>query len=170
MTVHPILLSALLVDAVRMGVEKAAAHHALGAGVLVAELPSDVSLPSRSTRLAVRANTPAIARAGLSLDMVAWPLKKRTFSLAGTELTVGRDPENDIVVPHAAVSKLHARIAVDAKEAHIWDAGSANGTRVEDSAATRDLPVLLTDRAVVRLGEMPLLFFRPSTLLELLLA
>ncbi|HSB77836.1 MAG TPA: FHA domain-containing protein [Candidatus Methylomirabilis sp.] len=51
-----------------------------------------------------------------------------TFSLAKGELTIGRNPGNDILIENAGVSRRHAVIKWSDDRASIEDLGSANGT------------------------------------------
>ena len=46
-------------------------------------------------------------------------------------LIIGRDPSNPICVPEQAVSRQHARIALDGKRWLLTDLGSRNGTMVD---------------------------------------
>ncbi|MBN1824801.1 MAG: SpoIIE family protein phosphatase [Candidatus Eisenbacteria bacterium] len=50
----------------------------------------------------------------------------------GRAYTVGRTPENEIVLAHPAVSRRHARIECDETGCVVEDLGSTNGTRKED--------------------------------------
>ena len=83
----------------------------------------------------------------------------RTGELAGTEhrigaeATIGRDPENTIVLPAGVVSKRHARIVFDpaARAYRIEDLRSRNGTRL-DGAPVEDC-VHLDALHVITIGE-----------------
>ncbi|MGI9253815.1 MAG: FhaA domain-containing protein [Thermomicrobiales bacterium] len=50
--------------------------------------------------------------------------------LRGASVTIGRAPDNDIVLPAEGVSRHHARIELDAFTARVVDLMSTNGTRV----------------------------------------
>ena len=74
-------------------------------------------------------------------------------SFAGTVL-VGRAGSNDVCIPHPSISKLHARLRMGpAGELAIQDAGSSNGTSVNDKPLTGDVSVTLVDGASVVLGH-----------------
>lgn len=47
---------------------------------------------------------------------------------AETEVTLGRDPSNDIVIPDSSVSLVHCRLYVDGDRVLVNDLGSTNGT------------------------------------------
>ncbi len=53
-----------------------------------------------------------------------------TFSLARGELTIGRNPGNDILIDNVGVSRRHAVIKASADRVVVEDLGSANGTFV----------------------------------------
>ncbi len=49
-----------------------------------------------------------------------------------SEITIGRDPANQIVIEHPSVSSRHARIRQTGGGVHLTDLGSTNGTYVND--------------------------------------
>ena len=53
-----------------------------------------------------------------------------TFSLAKGELTIGRNPGNDILIDNVGVSRRHAVIKMSGGRVTVEDLGSANGTFV----------------------------------------
>jgi hypothetical protein len=57
---------------------------------------------------------------------------KKTQSSYPSMITVGRAPNNDLVIQDGLVSKFHAWFRVTDGQASVADAGSANGTRVND--------------------------------------
>jgi len=78
-------------------------------------------------------------------------------------ISVGRATNNDIIIRHDSVSKLHAHFhygtMVRLDQSHnatlmLDDVGSANGTRVNDRPLKRDVPrpVYVTDR--IAFGEI----------------
>jgi DNA-binding winged helix-turn-helix (wHTH) protein len=64
--------------------------------------------------------------------------------------TIGRDPQSDVWLNFASVSRHHALIIVEELTARVEDAGSKNGTRVGGVAAAA--PVSLQDSDVVSIG------------------
>lgn len=85
------------------------------------------------------ASPPAPQRYALAVE--SGPEAGRRFSVAG-EVTIGRSPENDVVLNDPQVSRLHARIILDEGSVAIEDAGSLNGTYVngERTGRARLLP------------------------------
>jgi FHA domain len=55
---------------------------------------------------------------------------RRTYPLAGQDVTIGRSPESDIRIQSPFVSRLHARIFVQDADTLIEDLGSKNGVLV----------------------------------------
>lgn len=87
-----------------------------------------------------------------------------TFSLAKGELTIGRNPGNDILIENAGVSRRHAVIKWTGDRATVEDMGSANGTFVNGKKITThdlhdgDEVVIVKHRMIFRLpkeGEPP---------------
>jgi hypothetical protein len=54
------------------------------------------------------------------------------YSLFKDEVTVGRGEDNDVVIPHASVSRAHARLMKRNGSYELMDLNSTNGTFVED--------------------------------------
>lgn len=63
------------------------------------------------------------------LIFVTGPLAAQRYSVE-TEVTLGRDPSNAIVIPDATVSLVHCKIQFDGGWPYLVDLGSTNGTRV----------------------------------------
>ncbi|HEX5131001.1 MAG TPA: HD domain-containing phosphohydrolase [Candidatus Krumholzibacteria bacterium] len=66
----------------------------------------------------------------LHLRIISGTAKGRTISLtaANVPLTIGRDPENSLVLDHTAISRFHCRITSEGGQFFIRDLGSTNGT------------------------------------------
>jgi hypothetical protein len=64
------------------------------------------------------------------LVMHAGPLAGRAFPLDKTEIFIGRDLSNDIVINDPEVSRRHARLFLQGNNFVIEDLGSTNGTAV----------------------------------------
>jgi DNA-binding winged helix-turn-helix (wHTH) protein len=72
------------------------------------------------------------------------------------ENLIGRDRESVVWIDDASVSRRHARISVDEREAKIEDLGSKNGTFVRGERI--DNCVRLTDRDAIRIGPASMIF------------
>lgn len=78
---------------------------------------------------------------------------ERSFIVPMGSTTIGRAPENDIVLDSQDVSRRHARIDCSASGIRIHDLGSTNGTRVNgESVSVADL----ADRDTISVGSQRL--------------
>ena len=60
-------------------------------------------------------------------DGTAW-----TRDLDRARIDIGRDSDNDIVLPHAAVSRRHCLLEYDGAVVVVKDRGTANGTFLDN--------------------------------------
>jgi ABC transport system ATP-binding/permease protein len=72
-------------------------------------------------------------------------------------ISIGRTPDNVIVVPHAQVSSKHAAILRAGNELYVEDRGSANGTFVRGQRLAPGQRVPVQNGEKVYIGPMPLL-------------
>jgi class 3 adenylate cyclase len=83
--------------------------------------------------------------------------RKGHMHLIDTEpITVGRSPENTIVVPNALISRKHARITWDGEHYLVEDLGTRNGTLLNRQAITA--PTALKDGDEIVLPGISLVF------------
>jgi len=61
----------------------------------------------------------------------------RKYDLIDNQANIGRDPSNDIVIDHSAVSRRHAKIIKLKDSRYVVDLHSTNGTYVNDKPVTR---------------------------------
>ncbi|MHB8419013.1 MAG: FHA domain-containing protein [Myxococcales bacterium] len=80
------------------------------------------------------------------------------FPLSGTEVTIGRDPTNDVVIADISVSRKQAQMRRLPDGWLIADAGGGNGTRVNGLAIEE---VLLHDGDLIEFGNTELQFVEP---------
>jgi len=79
----------------------------------------------------------------------------KEIKITQPEFTIGRRPDNDLVIDHAAVSGRHARIVQVQSVFFLEDVGSTNGTFVNDRRIDRRQ---LQDTDVVTIGKHRLIF------------
>lgn len=72
------------------------------------------------------------------------------FEVPGSEVRIGSDPSNDLVVPMRGVSRFHARLVPDASALRLFDLDSKNGLLVRGK---RCREVTLLPGVVVQAGE-----------------
>lgn len=77
------------------------------------------------------------------------------FYLEQPRITVGRDPECDIFLNDVTVSRAHAVLHLDGADVHLEDAGSLNGTYVNDVIVTE---ATLRSGDTVQIGRFQMVF------------
>jgi ABC transport system ATP-binding/permease protein len=92
------------------------------------------------------------------------PRKHRTVigelkldQLQGALISIGRTPDNQIVVPHPQVSARHAQITNQGGQLLLEDLGSGNGTFVRGQRLARGQKVPVANGEKVYIGPMPVL-------------
>jgi pSer/pThr/pTyr-binding forkhead associated (FHA) protein len=80
--------------------------------------------------------------------------------------TIGRTSEADLVLDHADVSRVHARLRVDGQGAEIEDLGSKNGTRIAGRSVERER---LDHGARVQFGDLIVELDHPGARIDRLL-
>ncbi len=104
----------------------------------------------------VESGAKAAVPAPPSLYALVWG--EREIALAEGTYVLGRDPDADIPVDHASVSRHHARIVIDGTAARLEDLGSKNGTFLRNHRLEGSHP--LRDGDSIRLGLVALVFRR----------
>jgi pSer/pThr/pTyr-binding forkhead associated (FHA) protein len=79
----------------------------------------------------------------------------RDLLLDGHRLTLGRHPDNDVVLAHPTVSSRHAAITPDGLQLVLDDLGSSNGTLVNGQRITRAI-LAAGDRIGIAVFELTL--------------
>lgn len=87
----------------------------------------------------------------------------------GAGVTMGRAEHNDLVFPHASVSRFHAYFTPDPTLIARWnviDAASRNGTLVDGVPIPPNAPASLGGATRINVGEMALTFLSPAAFLR----
>ena len=82
---------------------------------------------------------------------------------------MGRAEHNDVVFPHASVSRFHAYFTPDPTQIARWnvvDAASRNGTLVDGVPLQPNSPATLGGATRINVGEMALTFLSPEAFLR----
>ena len=74
------------------------------------------------------------------------------YALLKDEVTLGRGEDNDVVIPHASVSRSHARLMRRDGGFELMDLGSTNGSYVEERKVQGS--VFVTPGTQLRLGDI----------------
>jgi len=87
----------------------------------------------------------------------------------GGGVTIGRAEHNDLVFPHASVSRFHAYFTPDPTQIARWnvvDAASRNGTFVDGVPINANAAAPLGGATRLNVGEMALTFLSPKAFLR----
>lgn len=114
--------------------------------------------------------TVPIAKESLSTpaELEIYPLLKKPGASFPDRITIGRTPNNDVVIPEHSVSRLHAYVRQDGKRWVVADAGSKNGSSLRGQVLEARKEQPLVSSAVVRLGDVDLTFYLAADLYEAL--
>jgi hypothetical protein len=100
-------------------------------------------------------------------EMELYPLAKKPGASFPDRITIGRTEHNDVVVADPSVSRLHAYV----RQAAGWmvaDAGSKNGSWLDDQRLEPRREAPLSTGAVLRLGDVVATFYPAADLFDLL--
>ena len=105
---------------------------------------------------------------GIELEL--YPLVKKPGASFPDRITIGRTPNNDVVIADHSVSRLHAYARPVAGDPGwvIADAGSKNGSWLDEAPLEPRREVELPPGGVVKLGDVMLTFYRSCDLFDLL--
>ena len=81
--------------------------------------------------------------------------QRQSYTLAKDEITIGRAPDNDLIIQDSSISRYHAKIRREGGEWRIVDLGSKNGTHVNDVG---NATAPLRDGDAIILGKFPMTF------------
>ncbi|MCO5168528.1 MAG: FHA domain-containing protein [Planctomycetes bacterium] len=131
-----------------------------------------VGAPEEPTSFATMRFAPGAARPAPREGAMIIPVRKRRDSNAfAMMITLGRAPNNDLVIPDQRVSKFHAYFRKLGQQWTINDANSMNGTWVGAQRISSDRSAALQSGASIRLAEtLEMIFLLPEELYERLQA
>lgn len=89
------------------------------------------------------------------LEILDGPQKGTIYSLEGSRTTIGRKPDNDVVVPDEKCSGAHAEVVVEDGRHVLRDLGSRNGTHLD---GRRVEEVVLTPFDTFQIGRVQIVF------------
>jgi hypothetical protein len=108
---------------------------------------------------------------GFYPDTQVWPLLpkvSRTGARVTPPVLLGRSRSNDVIINHASISKLHARLVLGANTVTVEDAGSRNGTAANGRTITDSTPVHLKSGEILTVGSVMLVLFSTDAMLAAL--
>ena len=71
----------------------------------------------------------------------------------GKDYFIGRSPDSDLVLDGPDVSRIHAKFFVQGRNYYFCDLGSRNGSIINGQLATKEIPIILRDQDVIRIGD-----------------
>ncbi len=89
----------------------------------------------------------------MNIQIVYGDKRKQSFSIQKTELTIGRDKSNDIVLEDPKVSRQHAQISFDGTQYQVKDLESTNKTFLEGEPLLPNVVYTLEPGKVLRIGR-----------------
>lgn len=92
-----------------------------------------------------------MAQQSFQLVIKSGPNPGKTFVLSKSEITIGRDSNNDVVINDAEISRKHARLLLQQEGYLLEDLGSTNGTFVNGQRLMG--PHALRPGELILLGE-----------------
>src|SRR4051794_35161573 len=134
----------------------------LGPAVLVGHLPmDDVQAWPQVTPRGLFMDTRVMTDAGISMDMLCWPLRPyRLMGLLQQHLRVGRASNNEVALVHSSVSRLHAHLTTHRHDVTLMDCDSTQGTFINGLRLAPQEPRPLRDRDHVAFGSVEVRFIR----------
>jgi hypothetical protein len=100
-------------------------------------------------------------------EMEIYPLAKKPGASFPDRITIGRTSNNDVVIVDHSVSRLHAYV----RPGDSWivaDAGSKNGSWLDEARLEPRRETQLSPGACLRLGDVSTMFYPAAELFELL--
>jgi serine/threonine protein kinase len=85
----------------------------------------------------------------------------REYPVYWGRVTIGRDTDNDVVIPDRQVSRHHALIQCGSRGCTVTDRGSTNGTLINGVRIQPEMPWPLRQEDVLQLGSVQLLVALP---------
>ena len=95
-------------------------------------------------------------------------IEKSQRNVFAAMVTVGRATNNDIIINHPSVSKMHAYFKKGTENYTITDFGSKNGTYVKEWRLPVKEAQSIENGLVIRFGKIETTFYEPEALFEYL--
>jgi hypothetical protein len=92
-------------------------------------------------------------------DLEVYPLAKKPGASFPDRITIGRTPNNDIVIVDHSVSRFHAYLRLDGKSWVVADAGSKNGSWLGSATLEPRKERQVPSKTIVRIGDVDLTFY-----------
>ena len=107
--------------------------------------------PGSTTKMIIRKNQPPAELVPKDLDLP----DGRVYEITAPVTSIGRSPENDIVLEDLTVSRHHATIRLEDDGYYVHDSGSKNGTIVNGQTAVKRK---IVDADRIQIGQSIFIF------------
>lgn len=105
---------------------------------------------------------------GPSSDLIVYGLNKKPGAPFADMITVGRTPNNDVVINDITVSRFHAYFKLRGAEWVVCDSGSKNGTFLVGVRLEKRKERNLVSGMPVRMGDVDVTFYIAEDLYDVL--
>ncbi|MBN2549620.1 MAG: DUF11 domain-containing protein [Anaerolineales bacterium] len=78
----------------------------------------------------------------------------RSYRMKSSGMTIGRSPENDIILEFTGISRRHAQVIFDGQSYQVSDLDSTNGTFLENERLAANTPHVWQPGENLRIGEI----------------
>lgn len=129
----------------------------------IAEVQSAVNSRINATSTANLREHPPVEDRSSGISNAIFMLRKKLYSPEPNPniISIGRTQDNDIVIADYAISKKHAQIVIFKDKYFIVDAGSTNGTSVNEIPVIQGMKVQLSVNCTVSFGRICFVFAHP---------
>jgi pSer/pThr/pTyr-binding forkhead associated (FHA) protein len=108
--------------------------------------------PQQQAYQAPKAPVPSVAKVFRPENFYIQVSTGQNFPLLGSEITVGRNPDNVIVLDDTQVSGYHLMLSIQAEGVLAWDNSTTNGTLFNGAALVGS--VRLSTKDVLQVGSV----------------
>lgn len=143
-----------VVDVILKAMAKDPADRYADAEAFAADLAQVLSAPESAEPETTDSSAALSASSAPAIIMIQNPDgTRRTLPMAGTTMTIGRDPDNQVVLDSPNISRRHAQISFDGQNYRVVDLGSTNGSYLDQIKLLPRRPVLWRAGQILQLGN-----------------
>ncbi|MEI6513197.1 MAG: FHA domain-containing protein [bacterium] len=104
----------------------------------------------------IEESTPQVVAASLNVTItnLSDPVLNQVFEIKPGSSTVGRKPDNDIVIANPYVSGFHGTLELVGNELYVTDIGSSNGTQLNEEPLPQNARTQVKDGDKVTFGQV----------------
>lgn len=118
-------------------------------------------------RSTMQADQAGDLRKPTSIQFRVFPLAKSATGVRGVEVTLGRGPENDIIVAEYSLSAKHCGFTYDAHYCEVIDFASRNGSVLNGDTLVPGERTRMKDKSTLVLGRLKFRFLVADSLSKL---